>query len=125
MGLFSNLFGRDRPPEPEPVPDDAPPPEDLVRDYLRAQNLEQVGRTDDAIEHYERAVRFGFDAAGPYDRLIAIYRSREAHAEVARVADAALARVRTYEDRRAFYERMRVGATEALERQPDPSGPEF
>lgn len=135
MSIFDRLFGGgeeeprrdegDAPPVERPRPQDAPPPEDLVRDFLRAQNLEQVGRTDEAVLHYERAVEHGFDSAGPYDRLIAIYRSREAHAEVVRVAEAALIHVRTYQDRRDWYQRMRQGATEALSSAPDPKGPEF
>lgn len=135
MSVFDRLFGAghdegrdDRtavgPADPPPS-ESPPPPEDLVRDYLRAQNLEQVGRTEDAVLHYERAVLHGFDSAGPYDRLIAIYRSLEAHGEVARVAEAALTYVRTYPDRRGWYERMRQGAEEALASQPDPKGPEF
>lgn len=133
MGIFDRLFGgaedegagRTTVASQSPPTEDVPPPEDLVRDYLRAQNLEQVGRTEDAVLHYERAVKYGFDAAGPYDRLIAIYRALEAHGEVARVAEAALAHVRTYPDRRTWYERMRRGATEAMKSQPDPTGPEF
>ncbi len=133
MSIFDRLFGgaedegagRTTVASQPPPTEDAPPPEDLVRDYLRAQNLEQVGRTEDAVLHYERAVEYGFDAAGPYDRLIAIYRALEAHREVARVAEAALAHVRTYPDRRAWYERMQQGATEAMKSQPDPTGPEF
>lgn len=134
MGIFDRLFGgaEDEAPDgrttvaSQPGPaEDAPPPEDLVRDYLRGQNLEQVGRTEDAVLHYERAVQYGFDAAGPYERLIAIYRAKEAHGEVVRVAEAALAHVRTYPDRRDWYEGMRQGATEALASQPDPTGPEF
>ena len=83
---------------------------DLVDLYLRAQNLEQVERTDEAVVLYERAVAGGFDAAGPYDRLIAIYTDREAFADVARIAEAAAATVRTFDDKRAWYESVAAGA---------------
>lgn len=88
-------------------------PEDLVRLYLRAQNLEQVERTDEAAELYEKAVAAGFDAAGPYDRLIAIYTEREALADVARVAEAAARHVRTFDEKRAWYESVAAGARDA------------
>jgi hypothetical protein len=83
---------------------------DLVALFLRGQNLEQVERTDEAVALYEEAVAAGFDAAGPYDRLIAIYTEREAFADVARVADAAAATVRTFDDKRAWYESVAAGA---------------
>ena len=101
------------------------PPEEIVGLYLRAQNLEQVRRVDEAVPMYEQAVAAGFDAAGPYDRLIAIYRAREAHAEVQRVATAALRWVRTFDDKKAWYEAMRSGAEQAAREQPDPRGAEF
>jgi len=104
---------------------EGPPPEDLVRDYLRGQNLEQVQDTDAAIEHYERAVGAGFDAAGPYDRLIYLYRAREAYADVVRVAEAAMSSVRTFDDKRQWFGQMRREAHEALGRQSDSRGPEF
>ena len=81
---------------------------DLVGLYLRAQNLEQVERTDEAVALYERAVAAGFDAAGPYDRLIAIYTEREAFDDVVRIAEAALASVRTFDEKRAWYEALRA-----------------
>lgn len=105
--------------------DRAPAPQDVVQLYLRAQNLEQVERTDEAVELYERAVAAGFDAAGPYDRLIAIYAGREAHADVVRVADAALVAVRTFDDKRGWYKRLRDEARAALPSQPDERGAEF
>jgi len=83
---------------------------DLVALYLRAQNLEQVERTDEAIPLYEQAVAAGFDAAGPYDRLIAIYTQAEAFADVARIAEAAAVAVRTFDDKRAWYEAVAAGA---------------
>ena len=108
-----------------PTGAEGPPPEDLVRDYLRGQNLEQVQDTDGAIEHYERAVQAGFDAAGPYDRLIYLYLAREAHADVVRVAEAAISSVRTFDDKRAWFVQMRDEAYEALRRPPDQRGAEF
>jgi tetratricopeptide (TPR) repeat protein len=90
----------------------------LVKLFLRAQNLEHVGRTDEAVELYESVVGAHFDSTGPYDRLIAIYQHQSRHREVARIAEAALARVKTYEDKRAFYERARVEALKAAGRLP-------
>lgn len=100
-------------------------PEDVVSLYLRAQNLEQVRRTDEAVKLYEEAVASGFDSAGPYDRLIAIYRGRDQHADVVRVAAAAVRHVRTFDDKRAWYESLRRGAEEAAAQQPDRRGAEF
>lgn len=91
---------------------------DLVKHYLRAQNLEQVGRVDEAIALYEVALEAGFDSAGPYDRLIALYGQRAMHADVIRVAEAALEQVHTYADKSAWYERMRVDAERALDKVP-------
>lgn len=85
----------------------------LVKQFLRGQNLEQVGRTDEAIEMYEAAVGAGFDSTGPYDRLIGIYSHRARHADVVRVADRALARVKTYEEKRAWYRSMKAAAERA------------
>ena len=105
---------------------DTPPPEepsalDLVNRFLRAQNMEQVGRVDEAIELYESAVAAGFDSIGPYDRLIQLYADRALHREVVRVAEAALQNVRTYEDKRQWYERMRDAAEESATKLPRPS----
>jgi hypothetical protein len=97
----------------------------LVRKYLRAQNLEQIRQVDEAIVLYEEAVASRFDAAGPYDRLIAIYAGMNAHADVGRVAEAALANVRTHDDKREWYQRVRSGAAEAEQTQPDRRGAEF
>ena len=101
------------------------PPEEIVRLYLRGQNLEQIRNVDEAIGCYEQAVTAGFDAAGPYDRLIAIYGGRNAHADVRRVAEAALRWVRTFDDKKAWYESVRSGAVEAEASQPDRRGAEF
>ena len=83
---------------------------DLVGLYLRAQNLEQVERIDEAVPLYERAVAAAFDAAGPYDRLIAIYTEREAFADVVRIAEAAAENVRTFDDKREWYRSVAEGA---------------
>jgi len=91
---------------------------EIVRSYLRGQNLEQVGRVDDATLLYERAVEQAFDAAGPYDRLIAIYSDRARHRDVERVAEAALAHVQTHAAKRAHYERALVEARKAAVRLP-------
>lgn len=86
----------------------------IVTGFLRGQNLEQVGRIDEAIAEYEVALGAAFDATGPYDRLIAIYGARAEHHEVIRVAEAALAYVRTHEEKRSWYAEMRAGAERAL-----------
>jgi hypothetical protein len=91
---------------------------DLVKRYLRGANLEQVGRLDEAAELYETAVAEGFDAAGPYDRLIAIYSGQALHKEVVRVAEAAIDNVKTYEDKTNWYRTQRSEALKALRRLP-------
>jgi hypothetical protein len=91
---------------------------DVVKDFLRAQNLEQLGRDDEAIELYEGAVAAGFDAVGPYDRLIALYSHRALHSDVIRVAEAALEHVLTYEDKKEWYRNIRREAERALSRVP-------
>jgi len=93
--------------------------------YLRAQNLEQMQRYDEAIPLYEEAVAAGFDAAGPYDRLIGIYIARDAHDEVVRICGAALQNVRTFDDKRAWYEDTRSRAEAAAHERPDRRGAEF
>ncbi len=93
----------------------------MVRRYLRAQNLEQVGRTEEAIEHYEAAIEASFDASGPYDRLITIYANRALHAEVVRVAESALDHVQTHEQKKAWYERVRAEALKAQADLPKPT----
>jgi tetratricopeptide (TPR) repeat protein len=91
---------------------------DAVQWFLRGQNLEQLGRTDEAVELYERAVAATFDSPGPYDRLIQIYSHRAQHHEVIRVADAALAAVHTHADKRIWYERMGDSARAAATKVP-------
>lgn len=86
----------------------------LVQEFLRGQNLEQIGRVDEAIALYERAVAGGFDASGPYDRLLTIYQQRRMHLDVIRVAQACLGSVRTYPARKLFYEELLAKAKEAL-----------
>jgi hypothetical protein len=92
-------------------------PDELVRLYLRAQNLEQMHHFDEAIELYEQAVAARFDAAGPYDRLIALYGGRDDHDNVKRVAESAVQNVRTFEDKRKWYESVRDGALRASDRR--------
>ncbi|MEA2505986.1 MAG: hypothetical protein QOH48_604 [Actinomycetota bacterium] len=91
---------------------------DLVNRFLKGQNLEQLGKMESAIEQYEIALEAGFDATGPYDRLIALYSHRAQHLDVIRVAEAALAHVRTYEDKREWYRRMEAAARKAAAKVP-------
>ena len=91
---------------------------DSVKAFLRGQNLEQIGRVDEAIGLYENAVDGAFDASGPYDRLITLYADRARHADVVRVAEAALTSVHTYPDKQAWYELMRAEALKAQTRVP-------
>lgn len=91
---------------------------DLVKAYLRGQNLEQLGRVDDAVEQYELAVQHRFDATGPYDRLIAIYANQALHSEVVRVTSAALEQVQTHPDKREWYETTRDEAQKAASNVP-------
>jgi tetratricopeptide (TPR) repeat protein len=91
---------------------------EMVKAYLRGMNMEQLGRIDEAIELYESAVADRFDSTGPYDRLIALYSHRGMHREVIRVAGEALQNVRTYDDKKMWYERMRSEATKALQKVP-------
>ena len=86
---------------------------DLVKSFLRAQNLEQLGRNDEAIGLYEEIIAERFDATGPYDRLIALYSNRARHKDVQRVAASALENVRTHEQKRDWYEQMRRAAIKA------------
>ncbi len=95
-----------------------PTAEELVKDYLRGQNLEQVGRVEDAVLLYERAVGHRFDASGPYDRLLTIYGARAAHRDVIRVAESALAHVKTHREKRSWYEQVRDEARRALTNVP-------
>lgn len=92
----------------------------MVEDFLRAQNLEQLGRLDEALELYEAVISHGFDSIGPYDRLIHLYGHQARHADVARVAETALRQVRTYEDKREWYELMRSEALKASKDLPKP-----
>lgn len=89
---------------------------EMVHLYLRGHNLEQLGRTQEAIESYETAVAGAFDSTGPYDRLIALYSDQASHKEVIRVAERALENVRTYEDKRAWYSAMIAAAEKASQK---------
>jgi tetratricopeptide (TPR) repeat protein len=91
---------------------------ELVKRFLKAQNLEQVGRTEEAESLYESIVEARFDSSGPYDRLIALYTHQARHRDVMRIAEAALAHVQTYDDKRAFYETTRLSALKAIGRLP-------
>jgi hypothetical protein len=94
---------------------------ELVKHYLHGRNLEQLGRLEEAVEEYEVVVAEEFDSTGPYDRLIAVYAHQARHADVVRVADAALAHVRTHRDKAAWYERMRAEALRAAAGIPKPA----
>ena len=91
---------------------------DLVKDFLRAQNLEQLGRIEEAIGLYESVIDGGFDSSGPYDRLVTIYADAARHQDVVRVAESAIATVLTYPDKMAWYERMRSDALKAQSKVP-------
>jgi hypothetical protein len=91
---------------------------ELVKGFLKAQNLEQVARVDEAIPLYEECVAASFDASGPYDRLIALYSDRALHDDVMRVATSALANVQTHDAKREWYARMREEARRAAARVP-------
>ena len=93
-------------------------PADAVGEFLRGQNLEQIGDYEGACERYETAVAAAFDATGPYDRLIALYADRARHGDVVRVAEAALRHVHTHPDKRAWYEQMRAAAIKAEAKVP-------
>ncbi|HEU5003776.1 MAG TPA: hypothetical protein VFW71_13520 [Actinomycetota bacterium] len=106
-----------------PAPEEASriPADQIVRDFLHAQNLEQVGKAEEAVGLYEEAVAAGFDAAGPYDRLIFIYQQRRAHRDVIRVCEASLRAVRTYEAKRTWYRAQMAEAEKALGAPPAPT----
>jgi hypothetical protein len=91
---------------------------DLVRYFLKGQNLEQLGRVDEALDLYEHCLAGGFDSSGPYDRLIALYANLARHADVVRVAEAALANVQTHEEKRSWFDRMRTEAASASQNLP-------
>ena len=90
----------------------------LVNEYLKGQNLEQLGRVDEAVALYEHSVEAGFDSPGPYDRLIEIYSSRSMHLEVVRVAAAAQKAVHTHGDKLRWYESMAEAAKKAATKVP-------
>jgi hypothetical protein len=86
---------------------------EMVKRFLRGQNLEQVARVDEAVELYESMLAGRFDSVGPYDRLIDIYSGRSLHGEVVRVAEAAIVQVHTYPEKTRWYEQMRDAAAKA------------
>jgi hypothetical protein len=113
--------------ESKPGPREAPQAVDFVHGFLRGQNLEQLGRVDEAVELYEEAVAAAFDSPGPYDRLIEIYSSRALHLEVVRVAEAARTAVHTHPGKYQWYESMAAAAKTAAAKVPiaapkDPRG---
>jgi hypothetical protein len=91
---------------------------EAVTAFLRAQNLEQLGRVDEAALLYEGIVSRDFDSSGPYDRLIAIYSERDDHAGVERIATLAIANVRTHAQKVQWYEQVRDGAQTAARQVP-------
>ena len=91
---------------------------EVVKAFLRGQNYEQVGRVEEAIELYEAAISAEFDSSGLYDRLIHIYADAARHADVIRVAEAAIINVHTYQDKKAWYEQMRAEALKAQSKVP-------
>lgn len=91
---------------------------ELVKSFLRAQNLEQVGRVAEAAELYETVIADAFDSVGPYDRLIDIYSNQALHRDVVRVVDMALRHVQTYEAKRASYQQIKQAAEAAAARVP-------
>jgi hypothetical protein len=99
---------------------DPPAPDDLVKTFLKGQNLEQVGRVEEAIELYESVVAESFDSAGPYDRLIFLYTERGRPRDVIRVAQASLEAIRTYPEKENWYRQQIEGAEQALGSAPDP-----
>ncbi|MGH2719113.1 MAG: hypothetical protein ACRDJU_11085 [Actinomycetota bacterium] len=94
--------------------------DEIVREFLHGQNLEQVGKLEEAIALYERAVDAHFDAAGPYDRLIFAYQQRKSFREVVRVGEAALSSVHTYEAKRDWYRRQISEAKSSMGGTPQP-----
>jgi tetratricopeptide (TPR) repeat protein len=110
----------DEPAAAAPRPRMAVPADELVRDFLHGQNLEQIGKVDEATALYERAVEAGFDAAGPYDRLLFIYQQRRQFKDVIRVAEASLRSVRTYEAKRMWYQQYIKDAQSSIGAPPRP-----
>ncbi len=92
----------------------------MVKHYLKGQNLEQLGRIDDAISQYEMAVAGRFDSTGPYERLISLYAGLARHKDVMRIADAALNNVRTYSEKKHWYATMHKEAEKRLGASPRP-----
>jgi hypothetical protein len=91
---------------------------EAVKVFLRAQNLEQLGRVDEALDLYETVIAGGFDSIGPYDRLISIYSNRALHRDVVRVTELALEHVHTYSQKLEWYEQMKAAAESAVANVP-------
>lgn len=92
----------------------------MVKHYLKGQNLEQLGRVEEAIAQYEKAVEGRFDSTGPYERLIFLYADLARHRDVIRIADSALSNVRTYSEKKQWYQTMRQEAEKRLGAAPRP-----
>lgn len=88
-------------------------PIEAVKIFLKAQNLEQLGRIDEARDLYEAVVAESFDSIGPYDRLISLYSNEARHRDVVRIAELAIAHVHTYDQKRRWYEEMKAAAEKA------------
>ena len=58
---------------------------------LRAQQLENAGRLDEAIQLYETNVTDGFQGVHPYERLRAIYTERQDYENAIRICEMAIA----------------------------------
>jgi len=57
----------------------------------RAQQMENTGRIEEAIQLYEANITDGFEGVFPYDRLRAIYTQRQDYENAIRVCETAIA----------------------------------
>lgn len=101
-------------------PEGSSTPDELVRKFLRGQNLEQIGDQDGAVDLYEQVVQGRFDSAGPYDRLLAIYSEQGRHQDIIRIAQASLEQVHTHEEKRRWYQARIEEAEDAIDSGPQP-----
>lgn len=77
-----------------------------------------MGRIEEATKLYEEVVESGFDAAGPYDRLIFIYQQARMHTDVIRIAGASIQQVRTYPQKIDWYRKQIADAQAAMTSPP-------